>query len=238
MIISRPGRTFTEGFEGCSLVAYRCPAGVWTIGYGHTDGVKPGDTCTQEQADARLSQDLVLFGDGIGRLIGSAPTTQNQVDALGDMAFNIGLGGFGSSTVLRKHIAGDFQGAAAAFMLWDQAVIGGVLQHVPGLTRRRSAEAAVYLTPQDAHPMPDPAPVAVGTMPQAVGASAGMLWAGMSGAEVGRIELALLKNGLYHGNIDDDFGPALKTSVKAFQAMHGLAVDGVVGRQTMTALGL
>src|SRR5258707_10613533 len=106
MNVSADGRKLIEQFEGLSLSAYQCPAGVWTIGYGHTQNVKPGDTVTAEMADTLMSSDLATFGRVVEFDCGGAPTGQHEFDALTSLAFNIGLGGFAGSTVLRLHKAG------------------------------------------------------------------------------------------------------------------------------------
>ncbi len=138
--------------EGCKLKAYRCPAGVPTIGWGHTGGVKMGDTCTQEQADAWFSIDLSVYADGVQREL-KRDASDNELGAMVSLAYNIGLHGFAKSTVLKRHNEGDRQSAARAFALWNKARINGVLQVVDGLTSRRAREAALYLS-DDSQPMP------------------------------------------------------------------------------------
>ena len=138
--------------EGCRLKAYRCPAGVPTIGWGHTGGVKMGDTCTQEQADAWFSIDLSVHADGVQREL-KRDASDNELGAMVSLAYNIGLHGFAKSTVLKRHNEGDRQSAARAFALWNKARINGVLQVVDGLTSRRAREAALYLS-DDSQPMP------------------------------------------------------------------------------------
>ena len=138
--------------EGCRLKAYRCPAGVPTIGWGHTRGVKMGDTCTQAQADAWFVEDLTEFTDGVQRVL-KREASDNELGAMVSLAYNIGLAGFAKSTVLKKHNEGDRQSAARAFGLWNKARINGVLQVVDGLTSRRAREAAMYLS-DDTQPMP------------------------------------------------------------------------------------
>ena len=126
--------------EGCKLKAYRCPAGVWTIARGRTKGVKPGDTCTQEQADQWFLEDLTDFSEGVKEKL-TRPASLNELGALVSLAYNIGLAGFARSTVLRKHNEGDTQSAARAFALWNQATVNGKRQVLPGLTARRAREA-------------------------------------------------------------------------------------------------
>ena len=138
--------------ERCRLKAYRCPAGVPTIGWGHTRGVKMGDTCTQEQADAWFVEDLTEFTDGVRRVL-KRDASDNELGAMVSLAYNIGLAGFAKSTVLKRHNEGDRQSAARAFALWNKARINGVLQVVDGLTSRRAREAALYLS-DDSQPMP------------------------------------------------------------------------------------
>jgi GH24 family phage-related lysozyme (muramidase) len=131
-------------FEGCVLTAYPDPAtkaDPWTIGVGHTGPeVKRGVVWTQAQADEALDNDLARFDTGVAKLIGTAPTTQAQFDALVSLAFNIGLGNLGSSTLLRLHKAGSFEVAATQFVRWNKAA-GRIMN---GLTRRRMAEASLY----------------------------------------------------------------------------------------------
>jgi lysozyme len=132
--------------EGCELTAYQDSVGVWTIGYGHTGpDVSAGLRITQDQAEALLRQDLEKFQDGVDDLLG-ADTSDNQFGAMVSLAFNIGLGHFKTSSVLREHNAGHTQTAADAFLLWNKA--GG--KELKGLTRRRAEERGLYLTPDPA----------------------------------------------------------------------------------------
>ena len=128
-------------YEGCKLKAYLCPAGVPTIGYGATGfDVRLGMIWTQEQADERFAHDLDVFGGKVSYALGSKPTTQGQFDALTSFAYNLGIGNLITSTLLKMHKAGNYEGAQAQFQRWNRAS-GQVLE---GLTRRRAAEAAVY----------------------------------------------------------------------------------------------
>lgn len=117
----------------------------WTIGVGSTTDeqgrpIKPGDVWTVDRARARFKAHLLEFAAGVDRLLGDAPATARQRAAMISLAYNIGLGAFSRSTVLRRHIAGDYAGAADAFAMWNRA--GGRV--LPGLTRRRGAEAQLY----------------------------------------------------------------------------------------------
>ena len=146
-------------YEGLRLKAYRCPAGVWTIGWGETDGVRPGDVCTKEQADRWLLEDLTDRAKAV-RAMCTVEPSPNELGALVSLAYNVGLAGLKQSTVLRQHNAGNAQAASRAFGLWNKAKVNGALQVLAGLTARRAREAALYLAPDD-----DAVPV---RMPQAV----------------------------------------------------------------------
>ena len=173
MKVSPKGRDLIAEFEqgpsgGPALTAYPCPAGKWTIGYGHTAGVTPGDTlASKAHAERLLDDDLVEWAAGVEKVLGGASTTQHEFDAMVSLAFNIGVGAFAGSTPLRLHKAGDRIGAARAFGLWNKATVSGRLVEMPGLTRRRGAETALYLTPdpltvaEAAPPLPMPQAVAV-----------------------------------------------------------------------------
>lgn len=132
-------------FEGLRLAAYPDPGSrdgnPWTIGYGSTGpGIHKGVVWSQAQAEARFEQDVAAFSAEVADLIGDAPTTQNEMDAMVALAYNIGIKAFANSTVLRKHKAGDYAGAKAAFALWNKND-GKVMR---GLVRRRAAEADLY----------------------------------------------------------------------------------------------
>lgn len=139
MQISKAGLDLIKQFEGLYLKAYRCPAGVPTIGYGHTAGVAMGQTITQQQADDYLRRDVRQFERAVARLV-TVPLTQGQFDALVSFAFNLGEGALAQSTLLRMLNAGDYAGAAAQFDRWNKA--GGRV--LPGLVRRRAAERALF----------------------------------------------------------------------------------------------
>lgn len=137
--IGPAGLDLIKQFEGCRLTAYLCPARVPTIGYGHTGPeVHVGHTITQADADRLLADDLDRFEHAVD---GAAPgASQAMFDAMVALAFNIGIGGFLKSSVLRLHKAGDHRRAADAFGLWNKG--GGKI--LPGLVRRRAEEANLY----------------------------------------------------------------------------------------------
>ncbi|MGM1189172.1 lysozyme, partial [Serratia liquefaciens] len=138
------GRDFIKGFEDLRLVAYPDPGTggkPWTIGWGHTKGVKQGDRITQEQAEQFLSDDLAVFELTVNSAI-KRPMTQNQFDAMVSLAFNIGGAAFAGSTLVRKFNTGDAKGAADEFPKWKNS--GGKV--MPGLVKRRAAEREIFLS--------------------------------------------------------------------------------------------
>jgi lysozyme len=140
MRINSVGRALIEHFEGLRLEAYKCPASVWTIGYGHTSEVKRGQKITREEAEALLMADLHEYEETVCKAVGLAKTTENQFSAMVSLAYNIGPGAFGSSSVLRLHKDGRNAEAANAFKLWNKG--GGKV--LTGLVTRRQAEEELY----------------------------------------------------------------------------------------------
>ena len=129
-------------FEGLNTKAYKCPAGVWTIGYGHTGSdVKEGQTITKDRAELLLSQDLGMVGRQVEHALDGMRVNQNQFDALCSFVFNLGIGRLEASTLLKKLKAGDIKGAANEFLRWNRAN-GQILE---GLNRRRQSERRLFL---------------------------------------------------------------------------------------------
>ena len=142
MIITNEGINLIKEFEGLELKAYLCPAGVWTIGYGHTKGVKKGQVITQLEADNFLKEDLISFEKGVTRLIKSN-INQNQFDALVSFAFNLGLANLKKSTLLKKVNSNpNDRTIVDEFIKWIYA--GG--KQLEGLKKRRQAEAYLYFS--------------------------------------------------------------------------------------------
>ena len=139
MQVSEKGLALIRRFEGLRLAAYKCPAGVCTIGYGTTRGIKMGMVITKAQAEALLADDVQRFVGHIEALV-TAPLAQHQLDALASFVYNIGPGAFAGSTLLRLLNAGLTKEAAGQFPRWNKAA-GAVLA---GLTRRRAAERAMF----------------------------------------------------------------------------------------------
>ena len=132
-----------KSFEGLELESYLCPAGIWTIGYGHTGNVRKGQKITKKEADELLDVDLSVFRKGVRNLV-KVPLNQNQFGALVSFAYNVGLGNLKTSTLLRLLNEGNYTGAADQLLRWNKSK-GKVLT---GLVRRREAERAVFLTPE------------------------------------------------------------------------------------------
>ena len=128
-------------FEGFSAEAYLCPAGVWTIGYGQTGGIKRGMTCTKVEAMRWLSARVKTTEREIRRLV-RVPINANQMAALVSFVYNVGIGAFKRSSLFRLLNAGRYAEAADQLLRWDKA--GGKV--LPGLTRRRIREREIFLT--------------------------------------------------------------------------------------------
>ncbi|MFZ5131411.1 lysozyme [Enterobacter roggenkampii] len=146
MQTSDKGIALLKEFEGCKLTAYQDSVGVWTIGYGWTqpvDGkpIRAGMTINQETAERLLKTGLVSYESDVSRLV-KVGLTQGQFDALVSFTYNLGSRSLSTSTLLRKLNAGDYAGAADEFLRWNKA--GGKVLN--GLTRRREAERALFLS--------------------------------------------------------------------------------------------
>lgn len=141
MRTSQRGVDLIKEFEGYSERVYMCAGGKYTIGYGHTRGVEPDDTCTREQAEEYLRLDLIDAEETIEALI-NVPLSQNQFDALVSLVYNIGSGNFYSSTIRRviNCKISDPEEYRRAWMMWVKSK-GNVLK---GLVRRREAEYKLF----------------------------------------------------------------------------------------------
>ena len=185
MKISTAGIDLIKSFEGYlkprpdgSCEAYKCPAGVWTIGWGCTEGVRPGMVWTKDQAEFALRRELAKFEAAVTRLV-TVPINQNQYDALVSFAYNCGEGALARSTILKRLNAGDVPGAAAAFGMWTK----GGRRVLPGLVKRRQREADLFLSDMPAEPMPQAVSVdvpAANPLP-----ASGTVWGTTAGALAG-----------------------------------------------------
>lgn len=149
--ISKTGLQLVTHFEGCekrradgSIESYLDPVNVWTIGYGHTAGVGPGQVISQEQAETLLAEDMRKHEKNVRGLVKVA-LTQYQFDAL--VAFDFNVGALNVSTLLKLLNAGNYAGAANEFPRWNKATDkNGKLIELPGLTRRRKSEQYLFTT--------------------------------------------------------------------------------------------
>lgn len=155
------GRRLIQTYEtgpdgGPALVAYLCPAGVYTTGWGHTKGVKKGDTKTLAECERDFEDDVAWAETTVNSLV-HVPLNQNQFDALVSFVFNVGRGtpqddphgpsGFYGSTLLRLLNTADYAGAAEQFRRWDKGRVGGELRVLNGLVLRRIDERDLFTTP-------------------------------------------------------------------------------------------
>lgn len=160
MKTSKSGFDIIKKWESCRLKAYLCSAKVWTIGWGHTKGVKPGDTCTQEQADRWLLEDVIVFENFVSRYFKNV--NQNQFDALVSLCYNIGPGNLYKSSVKVAVLANPNDTKIASCFLkhiYVKATRNGIdddgdglidepdeVAKIQGLINRRSDEIKLYFT--------------------------------------------------------------------------------------------
>ena len=205
------GLNLIKQFEGCRLTAYRCPAGVWTIGYGHTGNVAAGQTITQAEADRQLVSDVEKYEKQVNKYFDKYRWNQNEFDALVSFAFNVGsidqltAKGTRSRTVIAEKI-----------LLYNKAA-GKVLA---GLTKRRKAEQELFLKANNV-------PVAK---------TRATVKKGSRGEDVIYLQKQLSILGYSVGAVDGIFGVKTLEAVKAFQAENGLVADGIVGKKTWEKL--
>jgi len=157
--ISEAGLQLIKSFEGCHSSPYRCPAGLWTIGYGHVLYPDQARLKTNERSsyllkpehnrvfdydeiDQLLEKDIKRFEDGVSRLCPASNDRQSNFDAVVSLAFNVGLGNLQASTLRMKYNRSEFEGAADEFLKWRKS--NGVV--LAGLVRRREAERALFLS--------------------------------------------------------------------------------------------
>ena len=213
--IGQAGLDLIKQYEGCRLAAYRCAAGVWTIGYGHTAGVHSGMTITQAQADAYLQQDIAKF-EGYVNNPAYVPITeqlnQNQFDALVSFAFNLGAGN------LRKLCKGRTAAQIAQAMTQYCKANGKVLA---GLRRRRAAEQALFNKPVSA------ATPAQNTESEDYNMKTIKKGSKGNAVKVWQIIIGAAADGI--------FGSGTESATKIWQSNHGLAADGVVGKMNWKA---
>lgn len=228
MKTSKNGIELIKSFEGCRLTAYKCPAGVWTIGYGHTSGVKEGQRISQEQADLYLALDLEKYEGYVEAA--NLQLNQNQFDALVSFAYNCGYGNL--KTLIRNRTLAQI---AEALLLYNKAN-GKVLS---GLVRRRQAEHDLFVSEmgsdqeeqKETYVGNNPYPVPTYTLYR------GRL--GMSKDYVKWLQWEAQDIGFpmdKHGGIDGEFGEYTEKVVGAIQVMLDLTDDKKCGARTIAAL--
>lgn len=214
MKTGQAGINLIKKYEGCRLDAYKCPAGVWTIGYGHTGDVQPGQKITAAQAEAILIADLEKFEKKVNILYNRYKWKQNEFDALVSFAFNLGsidqltAGGTRSREVI-----------AEKMLLYNKAA-GKVLS---GLTKRRQEERTLFLS-------------ASGSSTEGESEGQPILKKGSKGTAVRKLQQILEAQEYDVGAIDGIFGAMTLAAVKAYQRTHGLVADGIVGAKTWAVL--
>lgn len=217
--IGQAGLDLIKQFEGCRLTAYKCAAGVLTIGYGHTAGVHSGMTITQAQADAYLLEDVAKFEKYVNNPA-YVPVTdklnQNQFDALVSFAFNLGAGN------LKKLCKGRTVAQIATAMLQYNKAGGKVLA---GLTKRRKAEQALFNKAVSC----TGATTATTTSTNTEDYNMKTIKKGSKGnaVKVWQIIIGVTADG--------DFGSGTKAATKTWQEKNGLSADGVVGDKSWKA---
>ena len=162
MRTSENGIALIKRWEGLELESYQDIAGVWTIGYGHTETAGPNQKISEREAEELLKRDLEPRERAVGDLT-SVPLNQNEFDALVSFVYNVGVGAYRNSTARKRLNRGDRVGAAEALTWFNKATIGGVLREVNGLKRRRAAEQALFLTPVNPPIVNDPKKVSENT---------------------------------------------------------------------------
>lgn len=210
MKTSNIGIELIKKFEGCRLVAYKCPAGVWTIGYGHTKNVTPSQKITQEQAEKFLREDLESFEKKVSKYDSVYHFKQCQFDALVSFAYNVG-----SIDQLTANGTRSIEVVATKILEYTKA--GG--QVLAGLVKRRQAEHDLFITGLLSSDTNYP------TIKQ-----------GSSGEYVRILQEKLTYKGYVVGGIDGIFGSKTKVAVYAFQRDNLLSVDGIVGPKTWAKL--
>jgi len=198
-------------FEGCHLTAYKCPAGVWTIGYGHTGGVKEGQKISQIQAEKLLAEDVKKYEKKVYKYFERYKWTQNEFDALVSFAFNVGsidqLSAYGNRP----------KGEIGQYIPLYNKAGGSVLA---GLTKRRKAEQELFLK-----------------SPITPGGTRAVIRKKSRGEDVIYLQKQLLILGYGVGAVDGIFGMKTLEAVKAFQVDNNLSADGIVGPKTWAVLG-
>jgi lysozyme len=222
--INREGLKLLQSFEGLYLEAYQDCVGVWTIGWGVTEGVQPGMQITVAEAEKMLQDELEQFETAVADAV-RVQIDDNQFSALVSFSYNLGARSLFESTLLQLLNQGKFQEAADEFPRWDKA--GG--QSLLGLSRRRRAERALFLS--------QPWEEFVHWEPSLVMRLAEPGEPLVQGDDVRQLQQALIAAG-FDIEADGIFGKGTDRAVREFQQRKGLTVDGIVGDATRRVLGV
>lgn len=220
MRTSQKGIDLIKEFEGCRLDAYKCPAGVWTIGYGHTAGVTSGQKISSAQAEAYLRADLEKYEKKVEKYERRYCWTQNEFDAMVSFAYNVG-----SIDKLTANGTRTKAVIAEKILLYNKA--GEKV--LTGLVRRRKAEREMFLSSSKGN-----GAEAAGGAVDKVNRST--LRLGSRGTDVTYLQERLTAQGYNVGEIDGDFGRKTEKAVMDYQADYGLKVDGIVGTKTWASI--
>lgn len=210
MKVSDKGLKLIKSFEGCHLTAYICPAGKWTIGYGHTKGVRKGMTISQTQADSYLREDCAKAEKNVSSFNAKYSWTQNEFDALVSFAYNVG-------SINQLTANGTRTKEVIANKILEYNKSGGKV--LLGLVKRRNAERELFIAPTTRLSNTD-----------------NILKKGSKGQSVLELQKDLIARNYTLGKADGDFGQKTHVAVMAFQKDAGLVQDGVVGTKTKNAL--
>lgn len=219
MNVSKKGIDIIKKYEGCHLTAYRCPANIWTIGYGHTKNVKQGMVITQAQADEYLMQDCQASVKAVNAL--GRNFNQNQFDALVSFTFNCGAGNLKTLCHNRKA-----EVIAEKILLYNKG--GGRVLN--GLVKRRKEEQALFLAPIEIDEQ-----IKL-TESDKVTSEYPTIRIGSRGDEVRLLQKFLQEQNIYHGFIDGIFGSLTEQAVIEWQGYCEITKDGIVGPCTWATI--
>lgn len=195
-------------YEGCRLEAYKCLAGIWTIGYGHTGGIRKGQKITQAQADAYLKEDIPKFEKNVSKYGSKYGWNQNEFDALVSFAYNIG-------SIDQLTASGTRARTEIADKMLEYNKINKKVHKT--LQKRREEERELFLG---------------GKAQTGTGGTHVTIKKGSKGEDVGSLQRYLYDKGYYVGAVDSIFGDMLEKAVKLYQYDTGLAPDGIAGQKT------
>ena len=230
MKISDTGLKLIEKFEGLRLKAYQDSVGVWTIGYGHTKGVKSGDSITQAKAEEYLRSDVSTAESKVNKYLDTYGFNQNQFDALVSFAFNIG-----NIDGLTKKGTRTISEISSKFTAYNKA--GGKV--LSGLTTRRKAEKSLFDTPTTEEESKAAVQTTASTTSTKETSEAAV-------QKVSETKMPTIRQGstgravkiwqiIIGQTADGSFGAKTLAATKSFQKSKGLTADGIVGANTWKA---